>query len=120
MLLILVIGFLQWRLLQKCSEDISVYHCKPVESNLRIPGYVSYLDTSNRFIFYGFLASDNIGKLHFVSIQAAASFSNSFPQIFGEKSDIPSLIPCAIDQVRLYVRSPRLRYSICERIHTFD
>ncbi|KDQ18579.1 hypothetical protein BOTBODRAFT_28971 [Botryobasidium botryosum FD-172 SS1] len=47
---------------------------------------------------FGFNDSDNIGKLHFVSIQAAPSFSNSFPQIFGEKSDIPALIPCAIDQ----------------------
>jgi tryptophanyl-tRNA synthetase len=30
--------------------------------------------------------------------QAAPSFSNSFPQIFGDKTDIPCLIPCAIDQ----------------------
>jgi tryptophanyl-tRNA synthetase len=42
---------------------------------------------------------DNVGKLHFASIQATPSFSNSFPQIFGDKSDIPCLIPCAIDQV---------------------
>jgi len=42
---------------------------------------------------------DNIGKCHFASIQAAPSFSNSFPQIFGSRSDIPCLIPCAIDQV---------------------
>ncbi|KAG8938846.1 hypothetical protein FRC00_014396, partial [Tulasnella sp. 408] len=41
---------------------------------------------------------DNVGKLHFVAIQAAPSFSNSFPHIFGTKSDIPCLIPCAIDQ----------------------
>ena len=41
---------------------------------------------------------DNIGKWHFVAIQAAPSFSNSFPQIFGDKADIPCLIPCAIDQ----------------------
>ncbi|KAK9763112.1 tryptophan--tRNA ligase [Basidiobolus ranarum] len=47
---------------------------------------------------FGFTDSDCIGKLHFVSIQAAPSFSNSFPQIFGEKHDIPCLIPCAIDQ----------------------
>jgi tryptophanyl-tRNA synthetase len=33
-----------------------------------------------------------------VSIQAAPSFSNTFPQIFGPKGDIPCLIPCAIDQ----------------------
>ncbi len=42
--------------------------------------------------------SDNIGKSHFVAIQAAPSFSNTFPHIFGEKGDIPCLIPCAIDQ----------------------
>ncbi|ORY03429.1 tryptophanyl-tRNA synthetase [Basidiobolus meristosporus CBS 931.73] len=47
---------------------------------------------------FGFTDSDCIGKLHFVSIQAAPSFSNSFPQIFGSKHDIPCLIPCAIDQ----------------------
>lgn len=33
-----------------------------------------------------------------MSIQAAPSFSNTFPQIFGPKGDIPCLIPCAIDQ----------------------
>jgi hypothetical protein len=33
-----------------------------------------------------------------VAVQAAPSFSNSFPQIFGTKKDIPCLIPCAIDQ----------------------
>ncbi|GAB5588767.1 tryptophan--tRNA ligase [Umbelopsis nana] len=47
---------------------------------------------------FGFKDTDCIGKLHFVSVQAAPSFSNSFPQIFGTKSDIPCLIPCAIDQ----------------------
>ncbi|KAJ3103910.1 hypothetical protein HK100_004134 [Physocladia obscura] len=41
---------------------------------------------------------DNIGKINFVSIQAAPSFSNTFPHIFGPKGDIPCLIPCAIDQ----------------------
>ncbi|KAL1761617.1 hypothetical protein FB107DRAFT_200464 [Schizophyllum commune] len=47
---------------------------------------------------FGFNESDNIGKIHFVSIQAAPAFSNSFPQIFGTASNIPALIPCAIDQ----------------------
>ncbi|KAN0141109.1 hypothetical protein V8E53_000865 [Lactarius tabidus] len=47
---------------------------------------------------FGFGDSDNIGKIHFAAIQAAPSFSNSFPQIFGTTSDIPCLIPCAIDQ----------------------
>lgn len=44
------------------------------------------------------IPSDNIGKIHFAAIQAAPSFSNSFPQIFGSVSNIPCLIPCAIDQ----------------------
>ncbi|THH16943.1 hypothetical protein EW146_g3776 [Bondarzewia mesenterica] len=48
--------------------------------------------------FLGVACSDNIGKIHFAAIQAAPSFSNSFPHIFGEASNIPSLIPCAIDQ----------------------
>ncbi|KAJ3890347.1 hypothetical protein GG344DRAFT_88906 [Lentinula edodes] len=47
---------------------------------------------------FGFNDSDNIGKIHFASIQAAPSFSNSFPQIFGTVSNITCLIPCAIDQ----------------------
>eukprot|EP00842_Homolaphlyctis_polyrhiza_P003496 jgi/Hompol1/4147/HPOL_003494-RA len=47
---------------------------------------------------FGFNDSDNVGKLHFVSVQAAPSFSNTFPQIFGPKGDVPCLIPCAIDQ----------------------
>ncbi|KAI0311504.1 tryptophanyl-tRNA synthetase [Amylostereum chailletii] len=47
---------------------------------------------------FGFGDSDNIGKIHFAAIQAAPSFSNSFPHIFGEVSNIPCLIPCAIDQ----------------------
>ncbi|KAI9317246.1 hypothetical protein BX666DRAFT_1858040 [Dichotomocladium elegans] len=47
---------------------------------------------------FGFKDTDCIGKLHFVAVQAAPSFSNSFPQIFGTKKDIPCLIPCAIDQ----------------------
>lgn len=47
---------------------------------------------------FGFNDSDNIGKIHFASIQAAPSFSNSFPHIFGEVFNIPCLIPCAIDQ----------------------
>lgn len=47
---------------------------------------------------FGFTDSDNIGKIHFVAVQASPSFSNSFPQIFGDKADVPCLIPCAIDQ----------------------
>ncbi len=53
---------------------------------------------SSTLLSLSFRLSDNIGKIHFGAIQAAPSFSNSFPQIFGTKSDVPCLIPCAIDQ----------------------
>jgi tryptophanyl-tRNA synthetase len=47
---------------------------------------------------FGFKSSDCIGKYSFPAIQAAPSFSSSFPHIFDGKSDVPCLIPCAIDQ----------------------
>lgn len=47
---------------------------------------------------FGFDDSTCIGKISFPSIQAAPSFSSSFPEIFNGKSNIPCLIPCAIDQ----------------------
>ncbi|XP_037687803.1 tryptophan--tRNA ligase, cytoplasmic [Choloepus didactylus] len=47
---------------------------------------------------FGFTDSDCIGKISFPAIQAAPSFSNSFPQIFRGRTDIQCLIPCAIDQ----------------------
>ncbi|KAI9768842.1 MAG: tryptophan--tRNA ligase [Geoglossum simile] len=76
---------------------------------------------------FGFDDSDNIGKIHFASIQAATSFATTFPHIFlpGQypPSQIPSLIPCAIDQdpyfrmardvaTRLKLPKPSLIHSI--------
>ncbi|KZP23569.1 tryptophanyl-tRNA synthetase [Athelia psychrophila] len=61
----------------------------------RISRQISYNQVKSTF---GFTDSDNIGKVHFAAIQAAPSFSNSFPHIFGSVSNIPCLIPCAIDQ----------------------
>ncbi|XP_071453786.1 tryptophan--tRNA ligase, cytoplasmic [Hetaerina americana] len=46
---------------------------------------------------FGFGDSDVIGKISFPSIQAAPSFSTSFPFIFN-KAKVPCLIPCGIDQ----------------------
>ena len=48
---------------------------------------------------FGFGDSDCIGKIAFPAVQAAPSFSSSFPHIFNNKKDVPCLIPCAIDQV---------------------
>jgi len=47
---------------------------------------------------FGFDDSCPIGKIAFPAIQAAPSFSGSFPFIFGENKTVPCLIPCAIDQ----------------------
>ena len=47
---------------------------------------------------FGFDDTNNIGKIGFPAIQAAPSFSSSFPHLFGESSDILCLVPQAIDQ----------------------
>lgn len=47
---------------------------------------------------FGFNDSDNVGKYAYPPVQAVPSFCNTFPHIFGKRKDIPSLIPCAIDQ----------------------
>jgi len=65
------------------------------ENVSRISRQITYNQVKATF---GFNESDSIGKIHFASIQAAPSFSNSFPQVFGTVSNIPCLIPCAIDQ----------------------
>ena len=51
---------------------------------------------------FGFGDSDVIGKIAFPAVQAAPCLSSTFPFIFGDKK-VPCLVPCAIDQVRLYL-----------------
>jgi len=71
---------------------------------------------------FGFVESDHCGKIAFPAIQAAPSFSNSFPHIFGAQTHIPCLIPCGIDQdpyfrltrdisEKLYYKKPALIHS---------
>jgi tryptophanyl-tRNA synthetase len=71
---------------------------------------------------FGFSDSDNIGKFAFPAIQAAPSFSNSFPAIFGNRTDIPCLIPCAIDQDPYFRMTrdvaPRLNYLKPSLLHS--
>lgn len=62
---------------------------------LRIQRLTTYNQAKGIF---GFTDSDNIGKHGFPAVQAAPAFSSSFPHIFGVDSDVPCLIPCAIDQ----------------------
>lgn len=46
---------------------------------------------------FGFNQSDNVGKFAFPPVQAAPCFSNSFPHIYGKRTNIPCIIPAAID-----------------------
>jgi tryptophanyl-tRNA synthetase len=65
------------------------------ENMLQIMKHVTFNQVKGIF---GFDGSTNIGKIMFPAIQAAPSFSSSFPFIFGSRKDITCLIPCAIDQ----------------------
>jgi tryptophanyl-tRNA synthetase len=71
---------------------------------------------------FGFTDSANIGKHAFPAIQAAPSFPNSFQHIFGDRTDIPCLIPCAIDQDPYFRMTrdiaPRLRYLKPALLHS--
>lgn len=70
---------------------------------------------------FGFNDSDNVGMIHFAAVQSTPSFSNSFPQIFGERTDIPALIPCAIDQDPYFLvcrdSADKLRYKKPALLH---
>ncbi|CCG81427.1 Tryptophanyl-tRNA synthetase,cytoplasmic [Taphrina deformans PYCC 5710] len=62
---------------------------------VRISKCITYNQARSTF---GFEGTDCIGKSHFVAVQAAPAFSSSFPNIFGTDTQVPCLIPCAIDQ----------------------
>lgn len=47
---------------------------------------------------FGFTDADNIGRFTFAAIQAAPSFSSSFPEVLPAQGNMHCLIPCAIDQ----------------------
>eukprot|EP00200_Dunaliella_tertiolecta_P004984 CAMPEP_0202352296 /NCGR_PEP_ID=MMETSP1126-20121109/8550_1 /ASSEMBLY_ACC=CAM_ASM_000457 /TAXON_ID=3047 /ORGANISM="Dunaliella tertiolecta, Strain CCMP1320" /LENGTH=398 /DNA_ID=CAMNT_0048944489 /DNA_START=49 /DNA_END=1245 /DNA_ORIENTATION=+ len=47
---------------------------------------------------FGLGMEDYIGKIAFPAVQAAPSFPDTFPHMFGTRKDIRCLIPCAIDQ----------------------
>ena len=52
---------------------------------------------------FGFTESHNIGCQAFPAVQAAPSFSSAFPIPLGGTPDRPCLIPCAIDQVGIFL-----------------
>ncbi|KAH0867154.1 hypothetical protein HID58_074176 [Brassica napus] len=72
---------------------------------------------------FGFAGEDPVGKMGFPPVQAAPSFASSFQHLFpGKDNNLRCLIPCAIDQVCIFVFhdpyfrmtrdvAPRLNYS---------
>ncbi|KAL8275883.1 hypothetical protein Esti_000219 [Eimeria stiedai] len=89
-----------------CGFDVSktfifantdyVKHLYPVM--LEIQKRVTFNQTRGIF---GFTGTDNIGKVSFPACQAAPSFAEAFPYIFGTSPEVKSikcLIPQAIDQ----------------------
>ncbi|KAK7583767.1 hypothetical protein V9T40_004730 [Parthenolecanium corni] len=70
---------------------------------------------------FGFGDSDVIGKIAFPAVQAAPALSSSFPFIFGQTSNVPCLIPCAIDQDPYFRMTrdvvPRLNYHKPALVH---
>jgi tryptophanyl-tRNA synthetase len=71
---------------------------------------------------FGVDDSSNIGKVSFPAIQAAPSFSSSFPHIFGDRTDMMCLIPCGIDQDNYFLMTrdvaPRIGYLKPALIHS--
>lgn len=78
------------------SDVEYIGQCSDFYKNIcKIQKCVNYNQVKNIF---GFTDADCIGKIAFPAIQAAPSFSSTFPHIFNNKKDVPCLIPCAIDQ----------------------
>ena len=65
------------------------------KNTVRVASCVTYNQIRGAF---GFKGESNIGTINFPSVQATPSFSDSFPHIFGNRTDVRCLIPCAIDQ----------------------
>ncbi|KAG4300545.1 hypothetical protein PCK1_003196, partial [Pneumocystis canis] len=88
----------------------STTHCVPIPPSYYVLNKRRGKQTAEASFWTPF--RDNIGKSHFVAIQAAPAISSSFPQIFGTKETIPCLIPCAIDQDPYF----RLTRDVASRI----
>ncbi|KAI9471198.1 tryptophan--tRNA ligase [Coemansia sp. RSA 989] len=110
---------------EKAVRELAALGFKPdktfIFSNMDYMGgafYRNILAVSRSITFnaakatFGFNMSDPIGRIHFPSIQIAPAMCSSFPQIFGNRKDIPCLIPCAIDQDPYF----RLARDVMERL----
>lgn len=71
---------------------------------------------------FGLNESDNCGKVAYPAVQAAPCYSNSFPHIFGKRTNVPCLIPQGIDQDPYFRMtrdvSPRIKYLKPACVHS--
>lgn len=71
---------------------------------------------------FEFNDSEPVGKLAYPPIQTVPAFCNSFPHIFGTSDNIPSLIPCSIDQDPYFRMArdiaPKLKYQRTSTIYS--
>ncbi|XP_072126679.1 tryptophan--tRNA ligase, cytoplasmic-like isoform X2 [Mobula birostris] len=111
------------------SEAMHVGHLIPFIFTKQSPGFYHNVVKVQKHVtfnqvkgIFGFGDSDCIGKISFPAIQAAPSFSSSFPQIFNGRKDIQCLIPCAIDQDPYFRMTrdvaPRIGYSKPALLHS--
>lgn len=98
--------FLKFEFVKECIFSTAFY-----ENYLNIAARVTYNQAK---AIFGFEDTDSIGKFAFPAIEAAPCFSSSFPQIFNARTNIPCLIPAAIDQDPFFRMTrdvaPRLNY----------
>ncbi|KAL2789499.1 tryptophan--tRNA ligase, cytoplasmic isoform b [Daubentonia madagascariensis] len=111
------------------SEAMHVGHLIPFIFTKMSPGFYKNVVKIQKHVtfnqvkgIFGFTDSDCIGKISFPAIQAAPSFSSSFPQIFQDRTDIQCLIPCAIDQDPYFRMTrdvaPRISYPKPALLHS--
>lgn len=73
----------------------SKYMGQMYETVVQVQKLINFNQASSVF---GFDASDSIGKVAYPATQIATAFSQAFPHLFHGKTDVPCLIPYAIDQ----------------------
>lgn len=90
----------------------SEYYGYMMDCILRVQKCLNYNQACSVF---GFDETCSIGKLSYPCAEIATAFPGAFPHIFGDKRDIPSLIPCAIDQDPYFRLArdigPRIKYE---------
>jgi tryptophanyl-tRNA synthetase len=90
----------------------SEYYGYMIDCILRVQKCLNYNQACSVF---GFDETSSIGRLSYPCAEIATAFPGAFPHLFGDKRDIPSLIPCAIDQDPYFRLArdigPRIKYE---------